>query len=61
MVGNFLIILLTLGIGYSWAKVRLLHFVANHSIIPEGIFPENIETDSLFSDQNKKSFLNLIA
>jgi len=55
IVGNFLIVLFTLGIGYSWAKVRLLRFIADHSIIPEGIIPESMENES--PDQ---SFLNLI-
>jgi len=34
MVGNFLLIVLTLGIGTSWAYVRYYKFIINHCIIP---------------------------
>lgn len=61
VVGNFLIVLFTLGIGYSWAKVRLLRFITDHSIIPEGIIPEIVEPDSEMAGQYKKNFLDFIA
>jgi uncharacterized membrane protein YjgN (DUF898 family) len=55
MAGNFLIVLLTLGLGYSWAKVRFLRFITAHSIIPEGILPEPSEPET-----TDKSFFNLV-
>lgn len=47
IVGNVLLTVFTLGIGYSWAKVRLLRFIADHSIVPEGITPEAVEEEEV--------------
>jgi len=35
IIGNFLLIFLTLGIGTSWAYMRYYRFIINHCIIPE--------------------------
>lgn len=56
LIGNVLIVVFTLGIGYSWAKIRMLNFVTQHCIIPEGLYPEKTETDL----ENQTSFLDLI-
>jgi uncharacterized membrane protein YjgN (DUF898 family) len=34
MVGNFLLVFLTLGIGASWAYIRYYKFIINHCVIP---------------------------
>jgi len=34
MVGNFLLIVLTLGIGASWAYMRYYSFIINHCVVP---------------------------
>jgi len=34
MVGNFLLIVLTLGIGASWAYMRYYNFLINHCVVP---------------------------
>jgi uncharacterized membrane protein YjgN (DUF898 family) len=34
MVGNFLLVFLTLGIGASWAYMRYYHFIINHCVVP---------------------------
>jgi uncharacterized membrane protein YjgN (DUF898 family) len=43
MVGNALIVLLTLGIGSSWAYIRLYRFLFNHCIIPADFNIDSIE------------------
>lgn len=56
LVGNALIMIFTIGIGYSWAKTRALRFIAHHVIIPDGIFPQPAEYDA----EIKEGPLNLI-
>jgi len=56
LVGNALILILTVGIGYSWVKVRTLRFVADHVIIPEGVFPQSADYEA----DEKDASLNLI-
>lgn len=42
MVGNFLLIFLTFGIGASWAYMRFYRFVINHCVIPADFNIESI-------------------
>ena len=43
MVGNLLLIVLTLGIGASWAYMRYYNFIINHCIIPTDFNINSIE------------------
>lgn len=55
LVGNALIMIFTLCIGYSWAKTRTLRFIAKHCIIPQGLIPSENNNEVI-----EKDFLNLI-
>ena len=56
LVGNVILTVFTLGIGYSWAKTRLMRFLANHSIVPEGLNPENEALEQETAIQPKRPF-----
>lgn len=55
LVGNALIMILTLCIGYSWAKTRTLRFIVKHCIVPQGLIPDEKNNDVI-----EKDFLNLV-
>ncbi len=50
-VGNILLILFTLGIGYSWAYCRSARFIANNVIVPEETDLDSIkQTEQAYTD-----------
>lgn len=55
LVGNALIMIFTLCIGYSWAKTRTLRFIAKHCIIPQGLIPGENNNEVI-----EKDFLNMV-
>jgi uncharacterized membrane protein YjgN (DUF898 family) len=55
IVGNALIMIFTICIGYSWVKTRTIRFIVKHCIIPQGLIP-----DEYTEEAAEKKFLNLI-
>jgi|GEM_PF-674573 len=47
VVGNFLLIFLTLGIGASWAYMRYYRFIIDHCTLPEDFDFSSIQEDSV--------------
>lgn len=61
MIGNFLIVVLTLGIGAPWAIVRSLRFVTEHSLI-EGDLDVNaiMQTEENYRDATGEDLADMI-
>jgi len=68
MVGNMLLVVLTLGIGASWAYMRYYNFIINHCVVPADFdfrildeSPENEKTEPTFTHWLDKWNPKLIA
>lgn len=61
LVGNFLLIIFTLGLGFSWTVVRTLKFAANN-IQPEGniSFDELLQTQPDYSNATGEEFADFL-
>lgn len=58
---NFLLIVFTLGLGYAWAQVRTMKFLAANITIPEDLNTDNvIQTEADFDDATGDSMFDFL-
>ena len=55
LVGNMLLVVLTLGFGTAWAYIRFFRFMVNHCVIPEAFNLDSIEDNELEEESEKPS------
>jgi uncharacterized membrane protein YjgN (DUF898 family) len=55
LVGNLLLVVLTLGFGAPWACIRFFRFMVNHCVVPEAFNLDSIEDEELEEDLEKLS------
>ncbi len=58
---NMLLIIFTLGLGFAWAQVRVMNFLAENIIIPEELDTDNIvQTEEDYQDATGDSMLDFL-
>lgn len=58
---NMLIIVFTLGLGFAWAKVRMMRFLADNIIVPEDLDTDNVvQTEADYQDATGDSMLDFL-
>jgi uncharacterized membrane protein YjgN (DUF898 family) len=58
---NSLITVFTLGLGFAWAQVRTMKFMADNIVIPEELDTDNIvQTEDDFSDATGDSMFDFL-
>lgn len=55
IVGNALLVVLTLGFGTAWAYIRFFRFMVNHCVVPEAFNLDSIEDKELEEELEKPS------
>lgn len=55
IVGNVLLVVLTLGFGMAWAYIRFFRFMVNHCVVPEAFNLDSIEDNELVEEPEKPS------
>ena len=60
-VVNMLLVVFTLGLGYAWAQVRTMKFMAENIIIPEDLNTDDVvQTESDFDDATGDSMFDFL-
>ena len=60
-VVNILLVVFTLGLGYAWARVRTMKFMAENIVIPEDLNTDNVvQTESDFDDATGDSMFDFL-